>query len=674
MIGTQIGKYEILAEIGRGGMGIVYHGVQKSLNRSVAIKVLPPELANDSKSVQRFIQEANLIAKLDHENIVKIYDIEEKDSHYYIIMEYLHGTSLENIIKNPSLRVSRDELVGYIIQVCEAMHSAHQTGVIHRDVKSANIFITTNGKAKLMDFGISKMIYEKKMTTSGGALGTPSYMSPEQAKGEALDHFSDIYSLGVVLYECLTAKLPFEGEDMFSVALKHISDKPVPPSSVNSSIEPYLSDACLKALNKDKFSRFQTCAEMGEALSGREKEEVIVIKSDNKINNILSKITNEKIFLPVLAIVSVLAFYFAFQQYKSSKFLIDGNSRDKIEIKEMKTSSKLSTTVLLNNFEVALKNNKIEKASAIMNLLKRKHFDKDKVRVMENQLLHIKEKWQKKKELKYLIEIDKLDEALRLSLNLFFLYPEDEYFKSHFKIVQSKLKNSEKEDELLTELIGLRLNGDNDELLKMSLYYVDQYPDNKIGKDFVSYAKEQLHLNEERVQVESAIEKASFFKESNNFKQALEIIVSALEIDSGNVSLLIEEASIMQEICRRKLKNNTLLKDKDIYDLLRKMSLAFSKKDLDLYLNLLDSSKKDFYSSEKKSAEDLFEFTDDIFNSLEVIDCKVKGNNAQVSITWDVRAVFKDREGLFSIFKNKGYIDIKKKDSNWVISDFVWIK
>jgi len=674
MIGTQIGKYEILAEIGRGGMGIVYHGVQKSLDRSVAIKVLPPDLANDSKSVQRFIQEANLIAKLDHDNIVKIYDIEEKDSIYYIIMEYLKGTSLENIIRNPSLRVSRDELVGYIIQVCDALHSAHQTGVIHRDVKSANIFVMTNGKAKLMDFGISKMISEKKRTT-GVALGTPSYMSPEQAKGESLDHFSDIYSLGVVLYECLTAKLPFVGEDVFSVALKHISDKPESPSSVNSNIQPYLNEACLKSLSKDKFSRFQTCAEMGKALAGKVKEEIIVVEPDNKMKKIVSKATNEKIFFPLLALVSIFAFYFAFQTYQSSKDLIDGSSRTVInEFKDMDISGDTSFEVLSDKFEIALKNNQIDKATAIINILKKNHFDNNRIQVMEDQLFLKIKKSREKIEIEKLVKNNQLQEAFRLSLNLLFLYPEDGYFKKYFEMIKSKLSHREKEDKLLHDLIELRKNGDYDELLKMSLYYKDQYPQNLIGEDFVEYAREQLHLEEEDKQVQSAIERASFFKESNNFEQALEIVAFALELDKENVDLLTEEASIMQSICMRKLTDSAKTNDKDIYNLLHKMLLAFANKNLDAYLDLLDSSKKDFYLSEQKSAENLFALTDDIFNSLEIITCKVKGSNAQVFITWDVKAVFKDREGLFSIFKNKGYIDLVRKKSNWLISDFVWIK
>ena len=210
MIGKSISHYKILEKLGEGGMGVVYKARDTKLDRTVALKFLPQELTRDKVSKERFIQEAKAAAALNHNNICTIYEINEADDLLFIAMEYVDGLSLrEKIEAGP---IEFDEAIDLAIQVAAGLCEAHEKEIIHRDIKSANIMITKKGQAKIMDFGLAKFAGQAKFTTTGTTVGTLSYMSPEQLQGEKVDARSDIFSFGVVLYEMLTGRLPFEGE------------------------------------------------------------------------------------------------------------------------------------------------------------------------------------------------------------------------------------------------------------------------------------------------------------------------------------------------------------------------------------------------------------------------------------------------------------------------------
>ncbi|GEM_PF-560541 len=259
-------RYEVLAQIGRGGMGVVFRANQRSLNRIVAIKMLSRELAADAEFRQRFQQEAQVIARLQHENIVTVYDIESDRGTFFIIMEFVEGVSLQELLRT-GRRLAPERAARLVAQVARALGYAHNKGIIHRDIKPDNIMVVDDEqKAMVMDFGIARVADSTLKTQTGVSMGTPKYMSPEQARGQHVDARSDLYSLGVVLYACATGELPFDGDSPFTVALKHMQEPPPPPREKAPDLPQALEDIILKALCKERNGRFQTGEEFATAL------------------------------------------------------------------------------------------------------------------------------------------------------------------------------------------------------------------------------------------------------------------------------------------------------------------------------------------------------------------------------------------------------------------------
>jgi len=269
LIGRTLGKYQILEKLGQGGMGMVFRALQPSLNRTVAIKVLPGQLAMDPEFVLRFRQEAQVIASLQHESIVHVYDIDEADlAHgeklYFIVMELVEGQTLREWAgRGQALPFEEVRRVGATL--ARALDYAHQRGIVHRDIKAANVMVTRDAKVKLMDFGIAKSVGGVR-TMTGSILGTPEYMAPEQARSGKVTSQSDIYSLGVLLFEMATGQLPFSGGDAFAVALQHLSKEPPRPREVNASVPEWLEVLILRAMAKEPEDRFATAGELEAAL------------------------------------------------------------------------------------------------------------------------------------------------------------------------------------------------------------------------------------------------------------------------------------------------------------------------------------------------------------------------------------------------------------------------
>ena len=210
LAGTKLGNYEIESLLGRGGMGVVYKARQISLNRPVALKILPPSLSSDSSFVKRFHREAEAVAQLDHPNIVQIIDISKAKGLHFFSMQYVEGRTLDEVLKEKGC-LDADEAVRIITQAAQGIEHAHKNGIIHRDIKPSNIILDDSGSVKVMDFGLARSTEERsKLTQSGTLMGTLDYMSPEQCRGDELDGRTDIYSLGVVLYEALSGRTPFE--------------------------------------------------------------------------------------------------------------------------------------------------------------------------------------------------------------------------------------------------------------------------------------------------------------------------------------------------------------------------------------------------------------------------------------------------------------------------------
>lgn len=267
---TLIGKvlanrYEIIEEVGSGGMAVVYKAKCKLLNRFVAVKVLRPDLQNDDEFVRRFNVEAQAAASLTHPNIVSIFDVGNEDGLHYIVMEYIEGTTLKEYIDEKHILPWR-EAVGYAVQIAKGLQQAHQNSIIHRDVKPHNIIMKNDGVLKVTDFGIARANVQATMTCEDSAIGSVHYISPEQARGGYTDERSDIYSLGIVLYEMLTGTVPFDSDRPVTVAIMHLQDKPVPPREHNLSIPLPLERIVLKAITKEVSGRYKNVGEMIDEL------------------------------------------------------------------------------------------------------------------------------------------------------------------------------------------------------------------------------------------------------------------------------------------------------------------------------------------------------------------------------------------------------------------------
>ncbi len=258
---TFAGRYQIIEELGKGGMGRVYKANDTDINEKVAIKLIKPEISTDKKTIERFQNEIKFARKIRHKNVCQMYDLNKEGGTYYITMEYVPGEDLKSFIRR-----SRQLAIGTAItiakQVCEGLAEAHRSGVIHRDLKPNNIMIDEEGNVRIMDFGIARSLREKGITGPGVMIGTPEYMSPEQTEGKEADQRSDLYSLGVVLYEMLTGEVPYKGETPISIAMKHKSEMPKDPRTVNTDIPYELSQLILNCLEKRKEKRYKTAEEL----------------------------------------------------------------------------------------------------------------------------------------------------------------------------------------------------------------------------------------------------------------------------------------------------------------------------------------------------------------------------------------------------------------------------
>jgi serine/threonine protein kinase len=260
--GQMLGPYRIINQVGRGGMATVYKAYQPSVDRYVAIKVLPSQLAESKEFATRFQQEARIIARLEHPHILPVFDYGESDGVSYFVMRYMDaGTLKEKMIEGRPLPLH--DIDRLFTQLAEALSYAHSRGIIHRDLKPANVLIDSHGNVFLTDFGIAKLLESAspRLTQTDAIMGTPAYISPEQAQGHPVDQRSDIYSLGIILYEMVTGSVPFTAETPLAVLFKHISDPLPPPSLVKPDIPPVIEQVLLKALAKDPRDRFATAAE-----------------------------------------------------------------------------------------------------------------------------------------------------------------------------------------------------------------------------------------------------------------------------------------------------------------------------------------------------------------------------------------------------------------------------
>jgi len=264
------GRYQIIEELGKGGMGKVYRALDKKLNEEVALKLIKPEIASDKKTLERFNNELKFARKIAHKNVGRMYELMEEKGTHFITMEYVPGQDLRGLIRQTG-QLAVGTAISIAKQVCEGLIEAHRLGVIHRDLKPQNIMIDKEGMARIMDFGIARSLKAKGITGAGVMVGTPEYMSPEQVESKEVDQRSDVYTLGVILYEMVTGRVPFEGDTPLSVAVKHKTEAPPDPKQINTQIPEDLGRLILKCLEKDSDKRYQSAGEVRSELENIER-------------------------------------------------------------------------------------------------------------------------------------------------------------------------------------------------------------------------------------------------------------------------------------------------------------------------------------------------------------------------------------------------------------------
>jgi len=262
---ARFGRYEILGKLGEGAMGVVYRALDHGLGRIVALKMLSAELGGDDELQTRFAREAEAIGHLSHPNIVTVYDLGEADGHLYMAMELLEGDDLR-ALQERQVEVPLADRVRILAQICDGLGYAHSRGVVHRDVKPANLVVTAAGKVKVLDFGLAKVATRETITRAGMILGTPDYMSPEQATGKPLDHRTDIFSAGAVFYEFLCREKPFRGKTLHSVLYQILSEEPDPLLTLNPELPSRLCAVVHRMLRKDRAERYSSFEDAGRDL------------------------------------------------------------------------------------------------------------------------------------------------------------------------------------------------------------------------------------------------------------------------------------------------------------------------------------------------------------------------------------------------------------------------
>ena len=304
------GRYQIIDELGKGGMGRVYRVLDKKLDEEITLKLIKLEIAIDKKTVERFSNELKIARKIGHKNVARMFDLNVEKGTHYITMEYVRGEDLKKLIRQMG-QLSVGQAIPIAIQICEGLGEAHRLGVVHRDLKPQNVMVDEDGNARIMDFGIARSVETKGITGAGVMIGTPEYMSPEQVEGKDVDQRSDIYSLGVILYEMVTGQVPFEGDTPFTIGVKHKSEKPKDPKDLNTQIPDDLNQVILKCLEKERENRYQSAGELQNELTNIQKgipttERITPAKRPLTSKEITITVGLRKLFVPASIILALV--------------------------------------------------------------------------------------------------------------------------------------------------------------------------------------------------------------------------------------------------------------------------------------------------------------------------------------------------------------------------------
>ncbi|MGD8540176.1 MAG: protein kinase, partial [Candidatus Aminicenantes bacterium] len=337
-------RYQIIEELGRGGMGTVYKVLDKEVNEKIALKVLKPEISFDIKTIDRFRNELKIARKISQPNVCRMYDLMKEDGTYFITMEYVSGEDLKSTILRLG-QISMGKALIIAKQICAGLSAAHQLGIVHRDLKPHNIMIDRAGNVRIMDFGIARSAKSQGLTESGAIIGTPEYMSPEQALGDVVDVRSDIYSLGVVLFELVTGKVPFEGTTAVSVAMKQKTELPPEPMSINDQISAEFNHLILKCLEKDPKRRYQSADEVMDEIVKVERgfPTTDSIRPEKRTSKVIPGRRMPKFLVPgaiALAGLILVAGLFYFKPWQRGAGVVDEGKGEKQTVVPVKDDEK----------------------------------------------------------------------------------------------------------------------------------------------------------------------------------------------------------------------------------------------------------------------------------------------------------------------------------------------
>jgi serine/threonine protein kinase len=308
---TFAGRYQVIEEIGAGGMGKVYKVQDTKIGEKIALKLIRPEAVLDKRTIERFSNELKLARKIRHKNVCQMFDLGEDRGTHYITMEYVHGEDLRQLIRKVG-RLSPGQAIAIARQVCAGLEEAHKLGVVHRDLQPHNIMLDDDGNARIMDFGIARSLTGKGITGAGVLVGTPEYMSPEQVEGKDVDPRSDIYSLGVMLYEMVAGRRPFDGETALAIAHKHRYEAPEDPRTADPQIPERLAQVILRCLEKDQAARYESAGALDADLAAIEEglpttEKAAPKRKGLTTRDITVKFNVRKVLLPAILVLAVIA-------------------------------------------------------------------------------------------------------------------------------------------------------------------------------------------------------------------------------------------------------------------------------------------------------------------------------------------------------------------------------